>query len=81
MSVVDYEGTYSPVMDVITFRFLITLVASNKLDMQLIDVIKVYLYRLFEKDIYLKIPRDTKCQTLRSTDICTLLNFRGLFMG
>ena len=32
---IDYDETYSPVMDVITFRYLISLVVSEKLDMQL----------------------------------------------
>ena len=34
---IDYEETYSPVMDVITFRYLVSLVVSEKLNMQLID--------------------------------------------
>ena len=41
-------------MDEITFRFLIAMVASNKLDMKLIDVVTAYLYGLLEKDIYMK---------------------------
>ncbi|KAK9907163.1 hypothetical protein M0R45_002408 [Rubus argutus] len=39
---IDYEETYSPVMDVITFRYLISLVVSEKLNMQLIDVVTAY---------------------------------------
>lgn len=30
---IDYEETYSPVMDIITFRYLISLVVSEKLNM------------------------------------------------
>ena len=41
---IDYEETYSPVMDVITFRFLISLIVSKELDMHLMDVITTYLY-------------------------------------
>ena len=41
---IDYEETYSPVMDVITFRFLISLTVSEGLDMRLMDVITTYLY-------------------------------------
>ena len=41
---IDYEETYSPVMDVITFRYLIGLVVSEKLNMQLMDVVIAYLY-------------------------------------
>ena len=40
---IDYEETYSPVMDVITFRFLISLIVSKELDMHLMDVITTYL--------------------------------------
>ena len=39
MSDVDYKETYSPLMDVITFQFMITMTVSNKLDMQLMDVV------------------------------------------
>ena len=35
---IDYEETYSPIMDAITFRFLISLTVQVKLDMQLMDV-------------------------------------------
>ena len=53
---IDYEETYSPVMDVITFRFLIGLVVSEALDMCLMDVVAAYLYVSLDKDIYMKIP-------------------------
>ena len=42
-------------MDGITFRFLIVIAANNKLDIQFMDVVILYVYRLVEKDIYLKI--------------------------
>ena len=50
-----YEETYAPVMDVITSRFLITLVAKENLDMQLMDVVTAYLYGSLDNDIYMKI--------------------------
>ena len=59
-------------MDGITFRFLIAMAASNKLDMQLMDVVTAYLYGLLENDIYMKIPEgykitdNTKQQSLYS---------------
>lgn len=49
---VDYNEIYSFVMDGITFRFLIGMAVSNKLDMQLMDVVTSYLYGLLEKEIY-----------------------------
>ncbi|KAM2344546.1 hypothetical protein ACFXTH_008536 [Malus domestica] len=51
---IDYEETYSHVMDIITFRYLISLVVSEKLNMQLIDVVTAYLYRDLDMEIYMK---------------------------
>ena len=60
ISGVDYEGTYSSVIDRITFRFLIAIAANNKLNMQLMDVVIAYLYGLLEKNIYMKISKGYK---------------------
>nr|GEZ49944.1 retrovirus-related Pol polyprotein from transposon TNT 1-94 [Tanacetum cinerariifolium] len=40
---IDYEETYSPVMDAITFHYLISLAVKENLDMRLMDVVIVYL--------------------------------------
>ncbi|KAJ9556927.1 hypothetical protein OSB04_011541 [Centaurea solstitialis] len=40
---IDYEETYSPVMDAITFRYLISLAVSKNLEMCLMDVVTAYL--------------------------------------
>ena len=53
---IDYEETYSPVMDVITFRYLISLVVSEKLNIQLMDVVTAYLYGDLDTEIYMKVP-------------------------
>ena len=47
---------YSPVMDIITFRYLISLLVSKELDMHLMDVVTAYLYGMLENDIYIKVP-------------------------
>ena len=47
-------------MDVITFRFLISLAVSEGLDMRLMDVITAYLYGSIDNDIYMKIPKRFK---------------------
>ena len=52
---IDYEETYSPVMDAITFRFLISLAVLEGLDMHIMDVIITYLYGSMDNDIYMKI--------------------------
>ena len=52
---VDYEETFSPIMDAITFRFLINLVVLEGLDMRLMNVITIYLYGFMDNDIYIYI--------------------------
>ena len=44
------------VMDAITFRYLISLTAIEKLEMHLMNVLMAYLYGSLERDIYLRIP-------------------------
>ncbi|GJS56941.1 copia protein [Tanacetum coccineum] len=57
---IDYEETYSPVMDAITFRYLISLAVSKNLEMRLMDVVTAYLYGSIDNDIYMKIPEGFK---------------------
>ena len=57
---IDYEEPYSPVMDAITFRYLISLVVLKKLDIRLMDVITAYLYGELDGDIYMKVPKGLK---------------------
>ena len=52
---IDYDDTYSPVMDIITFQYLISLLVSEGLDIRLMDVITTYLYGMLENDIYMKV--------------------------
>ena len=54
--VINYEETYSLMMDTIIFRYLICLVVSKRLDLRLMDVIIAYFYGFFYDDIYMKIP-------------------------
>ena len=42
-------------MDAIIFRFFISLVAKENLDMRLMDVVTAYLYGSLDNDIYMKI--------------------------
>ena len=57
---INYEETYSPVMDAITFRFFISLIVIENLDMRLMDVVTAYLYGSLDNDIYMKIPEGYK---------------------
>ena len=57
---IDYEETYSLVMDAITFRYLISIAVSKNLEMRLMDVVTAYLYGSLDSDIYMKIPEGFK---------------------
>ena len=57
---IDYEETYSPVMDATTFRYLIYLAVSEGLDMLLMDVVIAYLYGSIDTNVYMKIPEGFK---------------------
>ena len=54
---IDYDETYSPVMDAITFRYLISLAVSKKLEIDLMDVVTAYLYGSLDSDILYENPR------------------------
>ena len=53
---IDYDETYSLVMDIIMFRYLISMLVSEGLDMHLMDVVTAYFYGMLEIDIYMKVP-------------------------
>ena len=57
---IDYEETYSPVIDAIILRYLISLTVSEGLDMRLMDVVITYLYGFIDNDIYMKIHEGFK---------------------
>ena len=41
---IGYEEIYSPVIDTITFRYLISLAVSENLEMYLMDVVTTFIY-------------------------------------
>ena len=57
---IDYEETYSPVVDAITLRYLVSLSAYYKLHMHLMDVVTAYLYGSLDQDIYIKVLEGLK---------------------
>ena len=69
---IDYEETYSTVMDVITFHYLICLVVSEKLNMQLMDVVTAYLYEDLDMEIYMKVLEGLPLTSSNSLDHGTL---------
>src|SRR3954470_4261162 len=56
MTGVGYEETYPPVMNGITFRYLISMAVNLGLKMKLMDVVTAYLYGNLDSDIYMKVP-------------------------
>ena len=52
---IDYDETYSPIVDAKTFRYLISLATHERLDMCLMNVVITYLYRSIDNDVYIKI--------------------------
>ena len=57
---IDYDETYSLVMDIITFHYLSSLVVSEKLNMQLMNVVIAYLYGDLKTEIYMLVPEGLK---------------------
>ena len=57
---IDYEETYSPIIDATTFRYLIYLVVSKGLDRWLMDVVTTYLYGSIDTNVYMKILKEFK---------------------
>ena len=78
---IDYEETYSPVMDAITFRYLISLSVSEKLDMRLMDVMTAYLYGDLDTDIYMKIPKGLALPEAKSRSTYSIKLRRALLFG
>jgi hypothetical protein len=57
---IDYESTYSPVMDATTFRILTSYATHEALHMQMMDVVTAYLYGNLDKEIYMSVPPGIK---------------------
>jgi hypothetical protein len=55
---VDYEFTYSPVMDLNTFRYLLGMAVQYSLKTQLLDVVTAYLYGPMDVVIHIRPPPD-----------------------
>ena len=79
---IDYEETYSPVMDAITFRFLMSLAANQNLEMRLMDVVTPYLYESLDTDIYMRIAERFKISEPLSSkpkELCAIKLQRSLY--
>ncbi|WP_284343919.1 reverse transcriptase domain-containing protein, partial [Dyella mobilis] len=76
---IDYEETYSPVMDAITFRYLISLIVLERLDMHLMDVVTAYLYGNLDTDIYMKVPEGFQLPQGKPRDMYSIKLQRALY--
>ncbi|KAD4585160.1 hypothetical protein E3N88_22761 [Mikania micrantha] len=79
---IDYDETYSPIMDAITFRYLISLAVSKNLEMRLMDVVTAYLYGSLDSDIYMKIPEGFKIPEAlgsKPKEMCSIKLQRSLY--
>ena len=54
-------------VDATTFRFLISLVIREKLDLWLMDVVTAYLYGPLDNEIYMKVPEGIQLKNKLST--------------
>jgi hypothetical protein len=52
---IDFNETYSPIMNRITFQYLISLVTQKHLSLQLMDDMTTYLYGSLDSDIYMNV--------------------------
>jgi hypothetical protein len=53
---VDYEETYAPVMDAVTYRYLLALAAMHQLETEVMDVVTAYLYGDLDHTTYMDAP-------------------------
>lgn len=56
----DYGETYSPIVDAITLRFLVSLIISNKQQIRRMDVVITYLYGSLDAYMYMEVPDGLK---------------------
>jgi hypothetical protein len=49
---IDFNETYCPVMNIIIFRYFISLAIQNHLSLLLMDDVTAYLYGSLHSDIY-----------------------------
>ena len=66
-------------MDAITFRFLISLVVTESLDMRLMDVVTIYLYGSLDNDIHMKIPEMAEAYNFKFRSIYSIKVQRSLY--
>lgn len=73
---INFGQTYSPIIDGITFRYLISLTKNMILDMRLMDVMITYSYTSLNANIYMKIPSIPKTLEIRENGNRSMYNMK-----
>ena len=76
---INYEETYSPMMDATIFRYLICLTIIKWLDLHFIDVVTTYLHGFLDNSAYIwKSFKDFKCfkQLIQNIVAYTQLSYK-----
>lgn len=75
----DFQHTYSPVMDSTTFRFLVAFATHQSLTMKMMDVVTAYLYGHLDEEIYMKVPDGLAGEDISSFRIPCVRVTRSLY--
>lgn len=73
---IDFDQTYSPIIDGITFCYLISLAVKLNLEMQLMDVVTAYSYGSLDDNNYMKIPDGFKIPQMRNDENRSMYNIK-----
>ena len=73
---IDYEETYSLMMDTIIFSYLICLVVSEGPDLRFMDVVIAYLYGFLDDDMYMKIPKGFQILEATNSKHCSIYSIK-----
>lgn len=73
---IDFDQAYSSIIDDIMFCYLIFLVVTMSLDIQLMDIMTAYLYGSLDANIYMKILYGFKILEIRKNENCNLYSIK-----
>ena len=78
---IDYQDTYSPVVDGVTFRFLLGMATMKSLETHLMDIVTAYLYGSLDSEIYMRIPEGLKMAESQKPVTYIQLSCNAHYMG
>ena len=68
---VDFNQTYSPVINTISFRFLLALTIQLSLHIYLLDVVTTYLHGVLDTKLFIVPPLDSYIMYLQPNQVST----------